>query len=951
MQLRIHRITKTKLVLLALALLLAALVVFSPSAAAQGLVEYALILVLVAVVVIVILSLLGPAIGKVFCSITAGLGVPEIHQELNQDLMQLVPPVTATAESQFFQPFEPTLAAVNSNTPGHKLADNFFGLTTPTTEVIWWGIHGSNGEYCEKSSNQFTLEFFADENSKPGSLQASFDVDPLIEVERDLFDANGNPLGKLYRYSSVLAAPLDLPNGWLSIQSTGDEACLFSWSVASKKSTEPCGSASQTPPFIPAKPNTITGGQCLHQFSGVINDNFCYVLRLPTELFDVYEAKAQALNENFHLTSIHSAEENGFLSRLVNGPHFWIGLTDRDVEGTFVNIDGSPVDYTFWSEGEPNAIIPGDVVKIAEFGAWYTATQTDEAAAVFKAEVSGWDFSPDYNFAFSLQGSTSPGSVTGAGEGLGKEGAPLERDGISDIAQAVWIMRIANGDTWLSSADRALVMGSPGGGGYLGNEAILKHPDFLDSLSAVIENTYQTTAEVPAEFAAVALMDLLVYSISVDHLFWIERFQGTELGSLLDSIHTTNPLNSDAGLIVGGAADPDGDGRNNEAELDEAMAKGVYEAELVNLFIHNAERLDGIHDGGFEDLPPFPDLKSIGAMVSKMVLNPLEAYTLSARALNVGGLASPLSMLRFYLTDAKVVTTDDFELGSQPIPALGSGQSSEQSLPVNAPASPGSYRVGACVDPVAGETETGNQCSAAIQITVNPSDLVVINPDVDIATIVRNQPYTIYATASNQGLATAEPSTLRFYRSSGNVIDTTDTPLGSVAVGALSSGIGSEKNLGSTAPSTPGNYYVGACIDSVDSEFETDNQCSSAVPITVIASDLVVINPMVSTDTVNTTLPFNITVTVKNQGTATSEASTLQYYRSSDNVITTSDIPLDTKPVGTLAPNASSENVIISIAPGTPGTYYMGACIAPVASEAATSNQCSAGAVIEVVPF
>ena len=46
---------------------------FLPREEGQGLVEYALILVLVAIVVIAILLLLGPIIGNVFSSITAGL--------------------------------------------------------------------------------------------------------------------------------------------------------------------------------------------------------------------------------------------------------------------------------------------------------------------------------------------------------------------------------------------------------------------------------------------------------------------------------------------------------------------------------------------------------------------------------------------------------------------------------------------------------------------------------------------------------------------------------------------------------------------------------------------------------------------------------------------------------------------------------------------------------------
>jgi pilus assembly protein Flp/PilA len=47
--------------------------IFSPKEKGQALVEYALILVLVAVVVIGILSLLGPAIGKIFSNIVEAI--------------------------------------------------------------------------------------------------------------------------------------------------------------------------------------------------------------------------------------------------------------------------------------------------------------------------------------------------------------------------------------------------------------------------------------------------------------------------------------------------------------------------------------------------------------------------------------------------------------------------------------------------------------------------------------------------------------------------------------------------------------------------------------------------------------------------------------------------------------------------------------------------------------
>lgn len=46
---------------------------YLPSEAGQGIVEYALILVLIAIVVIVILAALGPAIGNIFSQMNSDL--------------------------------------------------------------------------------------------------------------------------------------------------------------------------------------------------------------------------------------------------------------------------------------------------------------------------------------------------------------------------------------------------------------------------------------------------------------------------------------------------------------------------------------------------------------------------------------------------------------------------------------------------------------------------------------------------------------------------------------------------------------------------------------------------------------------------------------------------------------------------------------------------------------
>ena len=93
--------------------------------------------------------------------------------------------------------------------------------------------------------------------------------------------------------------------------------------------------------------------------------------------------------------------------------------------------------------------------------------------------------------------------------------------------------------------------------------------------------------------------------------------------------------------------------------------------------------------------------------------------------------------------------------------------------------------------------------------------------------------FTLSATVQNDGDGPSAATTLRYYRSPDATITTSDTEVGTDAVGALSAGATSAESISLTAPSSAGTYYYGACVDAVTGESDTTNNCSSAVSVDV----------------------------------------------------------------------------------------------------------------------
>ena len=105
-------------------------------------------------------------------------------------------------------------------------------------------------------------------------------------------------------------------------------------------------------------------------------------------------------------------------------------------------------------------------------------------------------------------------------------------------------------------------------------------------------------------------------------------------------------------------------------------------------------------------------------------------------------------------------------------------------------------------------------------------DLVVDTPSVSDSAAEAGASFTLSATVRNQGSGSSASTTLRYYRSTDSVITSSDTPFGTDSVSGLSAAGTSPESVNLTAPSTPGTYYYGACVDAVSNESDTTNNCS-----------------------------------------------------------------------------------------------------------------------------
>ena len=343
-----------------------------------------------------------------------------------------------------------------------------------------------------------------------------------------------------------------------------------------------------------------------------------------------------------------------------------------------------------------------------------------------------------------------------------------------------------------------------------------------------------------------------------------------------------------------------------------------------------------------------PDLAVESVSVSNSNPNAGASFTLSARVRNRGNMNADATTLRYYQSSDATISSADDEVGTDSVGELSASQTSNVSESLTAPTEPGSYFFGACVDGVAGESDPNNNCSTGVRVTIPSPDLVVESPSVTDSSPEAGDRFTLTVRVRNSGREDSASTTLHYFQSDDSTISIDDTEVGTDTVGALSPSRNDDESIPLTAPSTPGIYYYGACVDAVPGESDTDNNCSTGVRVTVPAPDLVVQSPSVDDSSPEAGDSFRLSVRVRNSGGAASPSTTLRYFQSDDSTISIDDTEADTDSVGDLEPLESSNESESLTAPSTPGTYYFGACVDSVTDESDTENNCSTGVRVTV---
>ncbi len=203
------------------------------------------------------------------------------------------------------------------------------------------------------------------------------------------------------------------------------------------------------------------------------------------------------------------------------------------------------------------------------------------------------------------------------------------------------------------------------------------------------------------------------------------RVQVSTSGTL--TVYTTGNIDTYGTLqnSSGSALETNDDGGSGtNFSIARAVSAGTYYVEVKGLhsgvtgsYTLHARFVSGGGGGGSSR----PDLIVQSPSVSDNTLTTGQSFTLRATVRNSGTGRSASTTLRYYRSSNSSISTSDTEVGTDSVSGLSASATSSESISLRAPSSAGTYYYGACVASVSGESNTNNNCSDGVRVTVSGS--------------------------------------------------------------------------------------------------------------------------------------------------------------------------------------------------------------------------------------
>ena len=271
-------------------------------------------------------------------------------------------------------------------------------------------------------------------------------------------------------------------------------------------------------------------------------------------------------------------------------------------------------------------------------------------------------------------------------------------------------------------------------------------------------------------------------------------------------------------------------GGDTVAESDETFIVTLSNAS--NATISDATATGTIEN---DDSSAAPDLVAENARVSSRdrTVDTGESFTLRVTIRNKGTGRSASTRTRYYRSTDSTISSSDHEEDDEATPALDPEEQDSESESITAPSSPGTYYYGACVDAVAAESDTTNNCSNGVRVEVEEpgSPDLIISSFSAPSTVQVGTLFTLRATVRNAGNGAAPRTILRYYLTNRSGTSRVEGWTDSVA--GLDPNETSNESQRSTSTDTVTYYYM-VCVDSVSRESDTGNNCSPVKGVTAV---------------------------------------------------------------------------------------------------------------------